>query len=61
MTAPADIVIIGGCGHVGLPLGLAFARAGKRVAALDIDAAKIDQVNAGRMPFLDRGADALLP
>jgi len=61
LTAPADIVIIGGCGHVGLPLGLAFARAGKRVAALDIDAAKIDQVNAGRMPFLDRGADALLP
>jgi UDP-N-acetyl-D-mannosaminuronic acid dehydrogenase len=60
VTAPADIVIIGGCGHVGLPLGLAFARAGKRVAALDIDTAKIARVNEGEMPFLDRGADELL-
>ncbi len=60
MTAPADIVIIGGCGHVGLPLGLAFARAGKRVVALDIDDQKIAQVNAGKMPFRDRGADDLL-
>ncbi|MBV8882109.1 MAG: hypothetical protein JO332_19285, partial [Planctomycetaceae bacterium] len=56
----ADIVIIGGCGHVGLPLCLAFARAGKKVVALDIDADKVAQVNAGKMPFKDRGADALL-
>jgi UDP-N-acetyl-D-mannosaminuronic acid dehydrogenase len=61
LAATADIVIIGGCGHVGLPLGLAFARAGRKVAALDIDAAKVAQVNAGRMPFLDRGTDTLLP
>jgi len=54
------IVIIGGCGHVGLPLGLAFARAGKKVVALDIDADKVAQVNAGKMPFKDRGADELL-
>jgi len=60
LTATADIVIIGGCGHVGLPLGLAFARAGKKVVALDIDADKIAQVNAGRMPFHDRGADQVL-
>jgi len=57
----AEIVIIGGCGHVGLPLGLAFAKAGKKVAALDIDAAKVAETNSGKMPFLDRGADALLP
>ncbi len=61
MAQESDIVIIGGCGHVGLPLGLAFARAGKRVVALDIDAAKVATVNAGRMPFRDRGADDLLP
>ncbi|RMG16176.1 MAG: nucleotide sugar dehydrogenase [Planctomycetota bacterium] len=57
----ADIVVLGGCGHVGLPLALAFAKAGRSVVAYDIDAAKVAQVNAGRMPFLDRGADALLP
>ena len=56
-----DIVIIGGCGHVGLPLGLAFARAGRSVVALDLDAHKVAQANEGRMPFADRGADELLP
>ena len=58
--AKPDIVIIGGCGHVGLPLGLAFARAGRKVAALDIDAGRVAQVQSGRMPFRDRGADELL-
>jgi UDP-N-acetyl-D-mannosaminuronic acid dehydrogenase len=56
-----DIVIIGGCGHVGLPLGLSFARAGKRVVALDLDARKVAQANDGKMPFIDNGADVLLP
>jgi UDP-N-acetyl-D-mannosaminuronic acid dehydrogenase len=57
----ADIVIIGGCGHVGLPLGLAFAQAGKKVIALDLDARKVDMANSGTMPFIDAGADELLP
>jgi UDP-N-acetyl-D-mannosaminuronic acid dehydrogenase len=57
----ADIVIIGGCGHVGLPLGLAFARAGKKVIALDLDAKKVEMANSGVMPFIDAGADELLP
>ena len=56
----ADIVIIGGCGHVGLPLGLAFAKAGRKVVALDIDAEKVASTNAGKMPFIDAGADELL-
>lgn len=57
----SDIVIIGGCGHVGLPLGLALARAGHKVVGLDIDAKKVAQTNAGVMPFVDKGADELLP
>jgi UDP-N-acetyl-D-mannosaminuronic acid dehydrogenase len=55
-----DIAIIGGCGHVGLPLGLAFARTGKRVVALDADASRVDAVSKGSMPFVDKGADDLL-
>jgi UDP-N-acetyl-D-mannosaminuronic acid dehydrogenase len=39
---------------------LAFARAGQKVVAIDIDAGKVSQVNAGRMPFKDRGASELL-
>lgn len=57
----SDITIIGGCGHVGLPLGLAFARAGKKVVALDLDAGKVEMAMAGKMPFADAGADELLP
>lgn len=56
-----DVAIIGGCGHVGLPLGLALARVGKRVVAIDVDAKRVAKTNAGTMPFRDRGADELLP
>src|SRR5205823_7853383 len=45
------LVIVGGCGHVGLPLGLAFARKGFQVHLLDTSAERIASVNAGRMPF----------
>ena len=55
------VVIVGGCGHVGLPLGIVLAsKAGLQVDLLDIDRAKVDQVNSGVMPFMERGADELL-
>ena len=42
-----DLAIIG-LGYVGLPLGLQFARSGCRVLGLDIDPAKIKEIEAGR-------------
>src|SRR5277367_12464 len=50
------IVIIGGCGHVGLPLGIVFANCGLDVVLLDRDQGKIDTVNAGQMPFMENNA-----
>jgi UDP-N-acetyl-D-mannosaminuronic acid dehydrogenase len=50
------IVIIGGCGHVGLPLGIVFANCGLDVVLLDLDQAKIDAVNGGQMPFMETNA-----
>jgi UDP-N-acetyl-D-mannosaminuronic acid dehydrogenase len=50
------IVIIGGCGHVGLPLGIVFANCGLDVVLLDRDQAKIEMVNAGKMPFMETNA-----
>src|SRR5277367_2712898 len=50
------IVVIGGCGHVGLPLGIVFANCGLDVVLLDRDQAKIDTVNAGQMPFMETNA-----
>ncbi len=56
-----QVTIVGGCGHVGLPLGIVLAaKAGLQVDLLDIDPVKIDLVNSGAMPFMERGADELL-
>jgi UDP-N-acetyl-D-mannosaminuronic acid dehydrogenase len=54
------IAIVGGCGHVGLPLGLALARKGLRVDLVDTSAERVAKVNAGVMPFFEEDADALL-
>ena len=55
-----DVVIVGGCGHVGLPLGLSLADSGYRVGINDIDVAKIERVKAGEVPFRENGAGELL-
>jgi UDP-N-acetyl-D-mannosaminuronic acid dehydrogenase len=55
-----DVVIVGGCGHVGLPLGLVLADHGMKVTLLDIDSSKVNEINAGAMPFLEDGAEPLL-
>src|ERR1700733_3426177 len=61
MTPKLEIVIVGGCGHVGLPLGIVFATRGmSQVTLLDVVADKVEQVNRGQMPFLETGAEELL-
>ena len=55
-----DIGIIGGLGHVGLPLGIVFAEAGMDVCLFDIDKKKAEMVSAGKMPFIEYGADGIL-
>jgi UDP-N-acetyl-D-mannosaminuronic acid dehydrogenase len=55
-----DVVVIGGCGHVGLPLALAFADRGARVGIYDVSEAAVSLVNSGRMPFAEPGADEVL-
>jgi UDP-N-acetyl-D-mannosaminuronic acid dehydrogenase len=54
------MVVVGGCGHVGLPLALSLADCGYKVGIDDIDASKVAYVKAGNVPFLENGADALL-
>jgi UDP-N-acetyl-D-mannosaminuronic acid dehydrogenase len=60
MVFNRDIAIIGGCGHVGLPLGLAFASRGQNVTLYDIDKRVVSLVMAGRMPFREDGAGPVL-
>ena len=55
-----NMVVVGGCGHVGLPLALSFADAGLSVGIFDVDRDKIEQVRSGLMPFMEHGAQELL-
>jgi len=54
------VVVIGGCGHVGLPLAIAFAGRGARVGIYDVSESSVEMVNAGRMPFAEPGATEVL-
>jgi UDP-N-acetyl-D-mannosaminuronic acid dehydrogenase len=51
-----DVVLIGGCGHVGLPLGIALADRGASVCLYDLSERSVKLVNDAVMPFEERGA-----
>ena len=54
------ISIVGGTGHVGLPLGLALAEQNFHVQLIDINKENVVKVNKGIMPFLEDGAEKIL-
>ena len=54
------ICIIGGCGHVGIPLGLAFASRGFTVHLIDCNEASVKQISGGHLPFKEDQAEELL-
>jgi UDP-N-acetyl-D-mannosaminuronic acid dehydrogenase len=56
----AEVCVVGGGGHVGLPLSLALADAGLKVCVYDINEETIARIERGEMPFLETGADELL-
>ena len=54
------VAVIGGCGHVGLPLAVVNASLGRPTLIYDINEKAIAAVRAGRAPFLEHGLDDLL-
>ena len=56
----ADITVVGGAGHVGIPLVLALAEAGMRVNVNDLNQATLDILKSGRLPFIEYGAESVL-
>lgn len=52
-----DVAIVGGCGHVGLPLAIALASRGASVGIYDISQAAVRAVNSGVLPFAEPGAE----
>jgi UDP-N-acetyl-D-mannosaminuronic acid dehydrogenase len=55
-----DVVVVGGCGHVGLPLAIGFASRGLSVGIYDINQAAVDVVTSGQLPFQEDGAQPVL-
>src|SRR3989344_9642806 len=55
-----DVTIVGGLGHVGLPLGIVFADKGLKVCLCDIDKKKAEMVKNGKMPFIEYDAEPIL-
>jgi UDP-N-acetyl-D-mannosaminuronic acid dehydrogenase len=54
------VVIVGGGGHVGLPLALVLADSGFQAVSLDISKDVVDSINLGKMPFAEEGAQDIL-
>lgn len=57
---PRDVVVVGGGGHVGLPLAIAFAMRGLTVTVYDVDEQAVATINEGALPFAEPGAAAPL-
>lgn len=55
-----DVCVVGGCGRVGLPLSIALASRGKRVAILDTNRECAEKVRDGLMPFVDEHCPEML-
>ena len=50
------ISIIGGAGHIGLPLGLAFTNKGFYVHLIDKNIKNMQIIKDSKMPFLEFGS-----
>jgi UDP-N-acetyl-D-mannosaminuronic acid dehydrogenase len=55
-----DAVVIGGGGHVGLPLAIMLSSRGLKTAIYDISKPAVEAINSGKMPFWEPGAEKLL-
>lgn len=60
METKYDLCVIGGGGHVGLPLAVAFAQAGQRVIIYDINSSVLEKIEAGIVPFMEEGCEPVL-
>ena len=55
-----DVAVIGGAGHVGAPLSLVLADRGLRTLIVDLNESAMQELQAGRLPFLENGGEPLL-
>lgn len=51
---------MGGAGHVGIPLSLVLAHRGMRTLIYDLNQEALQELQAGRLPFMEEGGEAFL-
>ena len=55
-----DVCVVGGAGHIGVPLSLVLAESGRKTLILDVNEAALQTMAAGELPFFEEGGKALL-
>jgi len=56
----SKVTVVGGCGHVGLPLSVMLSNSGWNVTAFDISSSAVSKVNSGICPFWEPNLEAEL-
>ena len=59
-TFGREVCVIGGAGHVGLPLAMTFADVGHRTVIYDINETSVAAIREGKMPFTEAGGPDML-
>ena len=60
MPSDTDVTVIGGAGHVGLPLALSFIKEGQKVEIHDINRDALKTIADGKLPHMEYHAQPLL-
>ena len=60
MTKKPSVIVIGGAGHIGLPLSLCIAKEGFPVSIYDINKENLKKIDDGIFPYKEEGGKNLL-
>ena len=56
----SKVIVLGGCGRVGLRFSLISANKGHTVTCIDVDEERINEIKQGALPFIETGAEIYL-
>jgi UDP-N-acetyl-D-mannosaminuronic acid dehydrogenase len=60
LNSEYQVAVVGGAGHVGIPLSLVLAHRGMRTLIYDLNENALRELQAGRLPFIEEAGEALL-
>jgi len=60
VKSEVSATVVGGAGHVGLPLAVMLAARGVQTLIFDINAESVNLINAGKSPFYEPGLQSVL-